>query len=63
MDSVVIFLTSFKNLRPYQNGYRLVTLHTHGDFIVLPNWEIRPLTPWDIGSGWQKPDFPMNQEK
>ena len=23
--------------------YRLVTVHTHGDFIVLPQWDIRPL--------------------
>ena len=22
------------------NGYRLVTMHTPGDFIVLPHWEI-----------------------
>ena len=29
---------SLQNLRLYQDGYRLVTVHTHGDFIVLPHW-------------------------
>ena len=24
---------------------RLVTVHTHGDFIVLHHWDIRPLAP------------------
>ena len=23
-------------------GYRLVTVHTHGEFIALPHWHIRP---------------------
>ena len=26
--------------RSYQDWYRLVTVHTHGDFIVLPHWEM-----------------------
>ena len=30
----------------YQDGYRLVTVHTHGDCVVLPHWETRPLAPW-----------------
>ena len=25
----------------YHDGYRLVTARTHGDFIVLPQWEAR----------------------
>ena len=30
----------------YQDGYRLATVHTHGDFTVPPNWEIRPPAAW-----------------
>ena len=26
--------------------YQLVTLHTHGDFIVLLHWEFRLMSPW-----------------
>ena len=37
--------TSLQHLRSYQDWYRLVTLHTHVNFIVLPNWETRPLAP------------------
>ena len=29
----------------YQDGYRSVTAQTHGDFIVLPHWETKPLAP------------------
>ena len=36
---------SWQHLRSYQNGYWLVTVHTHGDFIVLPHWETRPSAP------------------
>ena len=33
--------TSLQQLRSYQNEHRLVTVHNHGDFIVLlPHWEI-----------------------
>ena len=35
-------------LKPWytrQDGYRLVTVHIHGDFVVLSHWETRPLTP------------------
>ena len=28
--------TSLQNLRLYQHDHQLVTVHTHGDFIVLP---------------------------
>ena len=34
----------------YQDRYRLVTVRTCGDFIVLSHWEMRPLAPW--------PNFP-----
>ena len=27
-----------------EGGYRLVTVHTHSDFIVLPHCDISPLT-------------------
>ena len=30
----------------YQDGYRFVTVHTHGDFIVLPHLNTRPPAPW-----------------
>ena len=26
-------------------GYQLVKVRTHGDFIVLPHWDTRPLAP------------------
>ena len=26
----------------HPDGYRLVTVHTHGDCIAFPNWETRP---------------------
>ena len=37
---------SWQHLRSYSVRYRLVTLHTYGDYIVLPHWEIRLLAPW-----------------
>ena len=37
---------SWQHLRSYQDRYRLVTVHTDGDFIVLPHWESRLLAPW-----------------
>ena len=43
---------SFQYLRSYQDGYWLVTVRTHGDFIVLAHWEIRPPTRW--------PDIPLS---
>ena len=33
---------SWEDLWSYKVGYRLVTVHTHGDFIVLLNWETSP---------------------
>ena len=36
----------WQHLRSYQDRYCLVTVHTYGDFIVLPNWETRPPAPW-----------------
>ena len=37
--------TSLQHLRSYQDGYQNVTVRTNCDFILLPLWEIRPLTP------------------
>ena len=37
--------TSLQHLRSYQGGYQLVTVHTHGDIVVLPHWEVRLLVP------------------
>ena len=34
---------SMQHIRSYQDRYRLVTVCTHGDFIVLPHREIRQL--------------------
>ena len=31
--------TSWQHLRSHQDRYRLVIVHTHGDFIVLPHWD------------------------
>ena len=43
---------SLKQLRSYQNWYRLVTVHTnYDDFIVLSQWELRPPPQW--------PDIPL----
>ena len=33
--SVCCSFTSYQHLRSYQDGYRLVTVHTHGDFMML----------------------------
>ena len=35
--------TSLLHLMWYQDSYRLVTVCTHGDLLVLRYWEIRPL--------------------
>ena len=45
-------LTSRQYLSSYQNGYQLVTMCTHGDFIVLPHWETRPPAPTPTHSSW-----------
>ena len=37
---------SSRDLRSYQDEYRLMTVHTHGDLIVLPLWETWPPAPW-----------------
>ena len=31
--------------RSYQGRYQIVTVHTHGDSIVLPHWDTRPSAP------------------
>ena len=33
---------SSQYLRSHQDGYQVVTVRTHGDFIVLPHWATRP---------------------
>ena len=45
--------TSYQYLRSWQDGYRLVTVATHGDLTVLPQLETRPPAPW--------PDIPLRQ--
>ena len=37
-----------QHLSSYQDGYQLETVHTHGDFIVLPHWKTRPPVPWPV---------------
>ena len=37
---------SWQHGRSYQDWYQLVTVHIHGDFIVLPHWETKPPVPW-----------------
>ena len=37
---------SWPYLRSYLDGYRLVTMRTHGDFIVLSQWQTRLPAPW-----------------
>ena len=49
---ILIGFTSKQHLTSYQDMYRLVTVHTHDDFIVLPHWETRPSVPW--------PDIPLD---
>ena len=43
---VCVCITSKQHLRLYQDGYRVVTVRIHDDFIVLPHWETRPPAPW-----------------
>ena len=38
--------TSWQHLRSFNDGYRLVTVCTQCDFIVLPHCEPRPPQPW-----------------
>ena len=37
-------IMSWQQLGSHQDGYRLMTVCTHGDFIVLPDWKTRLLT-------------------
>ena len=41
----VLSFISWQHLRAYQDRYQLVTVCTHHDFIVLPQWETRPPAP------------------
>ena len=36
---------SLQHLLSYQAGYRLATVHTHGECVVPPQWEIKLLAP------------------
>ena len=38
--------TSWQYLRSYQDEYRPMTAHTHGDFIVVPHYKTKTLAPW-----------------
>ena len=40
--------TCWQHLRSHQDGYRLVIVCTHGDFIVLPHWETMPPMWWPV---------------
>ena len=41
IESVGWLFVEVLHLRSDQDKYRLVTMHTHGDFVMLPNWETR----------------------
>ena len=40
--------TSWQHARSYQGGYRLVTVHTYGNFIVVSHWWTKPPAPWSV---------------
>ena len=50
--ALLFCFASSQHLRSYQYEHRLMAVHTHDDFIVLPHWETRP-----PGSG---PDIPLS---
>ena len=61
------FMT-WQNQRSYQDVYRLLPVGTHGDFIVLPHWNIRPQAPWpNITLSWhwaiRSLPYPNNAER
>ena len=33
------YFTSYQDVRSYQDGYQLVIVHAHGNFIMLPHWD------------------------
>ena len=35
----------WQHLRSHQDKYRLVVVHTHGDFIVLSHWDTKLMVP------------------
>ena len=49
LNTVVIWLLEFYvlviSLWSYQDGHRLLTVRTHGDFIMLPYWKVKPHYP------------------
>ena len=44
-DILYCCFTSYQHLSSYPDGYRLVTVRTYGNFIVLPHWETRSPAP------------------
>ena len=48
----------------YQDGYRILTVCTHGHFIVLPHWEAMSLAPFPTQSHYPDtvPTNPNNAE-
>ena len=32
----------WKHLKSHQDGYRIMTVRTHGEFIVSPHWDTKP---------------------
>ena len=48
----VVIFTSWQHLRSYQDGYWVVTVHTHGNFILLPHWDSKLPASW--------PDFTVS---
>ena len=44
-SSAPLIAISYSVILLFQDGYKLVTVCTHGDFIVLLHWEIRSPTP------------------
>ena len=45
-------VSSWQHIRSFQDSYRLVTMDTHDEFLVLHHWEARPPAPW--------PDIPFS---
>ena len=63
-SSVICCFTSQQRLRSYQDGHWLVTVCTHGDFIVLPHWHTschhHDLISWHWAN--QSLPFPNNDQ-
>ena len=42
----IVIYTETTHISQYQDGYRLVTVHSYDNFIVLPNWETKLPALW-----------------